>query len=207
MPPNFLAYKAEHLLKVNSQRRAMSLPTSFDVPVLTKGEVQYFPEAKMEHQPATCYNCPHFNYGRSCELIGPEIAIRKFIYPEKATSDAKRIEYWPCCSAWLRGEPNYGSEHFHEVRYGAESLGLGWINSPRVGQEIGGANCGGKNGGDDCDHYCTEGDDKRAEPTAFCRVLQDQVENGAVCSAWRDDDWLPWQSAEDLLEELCSTEG
>lgn len=180
----------------------MSQPTLMGVPILNKGQVQYIPEGQMEGEPATCYNCPFYNYGRSCKLIGPTIEVRKMVYPPQATADAKRIEYWPCCSAWTRGEPNYGPEEFLDQHSSPDTLGLGWINVPEVGQAIGGANCGGKNGGDDCDHYCVDGpQDKREYPTGFCRVLQSEVENGAVCSAWQDDDWVDWTRAQNILKE------
>jgi hypothetical protein len=201
MPANFLAYKIQHLKKINSQRRALSQPTFVDVPVLTKGQVQYIPEGEMDGKPATCYRCPFFNYGRSCKLLGDRVSIRKFTYPPAPTADAKQIEFWPCCSAWTPGEPNYGDEEFFDNLATPETLGLIWINAPKIGQEYGGANCGGKNGGDDCDHYITEGDDKREECTAFCRVLQQTVENGAVCSAWQDDDEIDWQRAQNILND------
>jgi hypothetical protein len=204
MPNNFLVYGLDALRKVNSQRRALSQPTITSLPILNKGQVQYIPEGAMEGEPASCYNCPFFNRtGKSCRLIGPSVTIRKFIYPPKPTADAKQIEYWPCCSAWMRGEPNYGPSKFMDCLSSPDTLGLGWINVPELGQDIGGANCGGKDGGDDCDHYCTDGPgDKRDYPTAFCRVLQSQVENGAVCSAWMDDDWVDWTKAQALLKEL-----
>lgn len=202
MPPNFLTYKLRDLTKINAQRRALSQPTITDVPVLTKQQVMYVSEGQMEGEPATCYNCPFFNYDRSCRLLGPNVRVKKFVYPPKATADAKRIEYWPCCGEWTRGEPNYGTEQFLASPSNPDSIGLGWINAPEVGQDIGGANCGGKSGGDDCDHYITKGDDKRAEPTAFCRVLHSQVECGGVCAAWMDDDWVSWDRAQNILKEL-----
>src|SRR5215469_8491971 len=110
MPRNFLTYKAENLRKINAQRRALSQPTILDPPTLTKGQVMYVPEAQMEGEPATCYNCAFYNYDRSCRLMGENVKIKKFVYPPEATADAKRIEYWPCCSAWTKGEPNYSSE-------------------------------------------------------------------------------------------------
>ena len=200
MPPNFLAYKAANLSKINAQRRALSQPTLTGVPILTKAQVMYVPEGAMEGEPSSCYNCPFFNYDRSCQLIGPRVKVKKLIYPAQATSDAKRIEYWPCCGEWTRGDPNYGEEKFIASN-SPDSTGLGWINAPKVGQEYGGANCGGKDGGDDCDHFITIGEDKRAEPTAFCRVLQSEVENGAVCCAWMDDDFLSWDRAQNILKE------
>lgn len=181
----------------------MSQPTIIDVPVLTRGQVMYIPEAKMNGEPASCYNCPMFNYGRSCMTMGPNVKIRKFIYPPEATADAKRIEYWPCCSNWYPGEPNYGKEKFEDNIQSPDTMGLGWINAPEIGQKYGGANCGGKNGGDDCDNYCTDGEgDKREYPSAFCRVLQSDVENGAVCTGWMDDDWLSWDRAQNILREM-----
>lgn len=202
MAVNFKIFKAAELRKVNAQRRALSQPTILDPPTLTKGQVMYVPEAQMEGEPACCYNCHFYNYERSCQFMGPEVKVKKFVYPPEATSDAKRIEYWPCCSAWMRGEPNYGPETFTDNRQSPDSLGLGWINAPGVGQDIGGANCGGKDGGDDCDHYITAGDDKRVEPTAFCRVLGTNVECGGVCSAWMDDDWCSYDRAQNILREL-----
>jgi hypothetical protein len=201
MPPNFKVFTIENLRKINSQRRALSQPTIVGPPVMTKGQVQYVPEGEMGGEPATCYNCHFYNYGRSCRLLGERIQIRKLTYPPKPTADAKQIEYWPCCSAWMRGEPNYGREEFVEELSSVDTMGLGWINAPQPGCAISGANCSGKNEGDDCDHYITNGDDKRAEPTAFCRVLQQQVEGGAVCSAWMDDDWLSYDRAQNILKE------
>ncbi len=201
MPPNFLVYKIKDLRKTNAQRRALSMAKFTDVPILTKDQVMYVPEGAMQGEPSSCYNCAFFNYDRSCQLIGDKVCVKKFVYPPEATADAKRIEYWPCCGMWTRGEPNYGPERFTTTQ-SPDSVGLGWINAPAPGQDCGGANCGGKDGGDDCDHYITIGDDKRAEPTAFCRVLQSDVECGAVCTAWKDDDYLTWDKAQNLLKEL-----
>lgn len=135
-------------------------------------------------------------------LIGPNVPVRRFIYPPVATSDAKRIEYWPCCGEWYRGQPNYGPQKFVECPSTPDELGLGWINAPNVGQEIGGANCGGSNGGDECDFYVTEEADARGTTEGWCRVLQQDVPNGAVCAAWRDDDWVDYQRGSALLKEL-----
>lgn len=202
MADNFLVYKAKNLSKINAQRRALSQPTITDVPILTKGQVLFTPAGHMNGEPASCYNCVAYNYGKSCMKIGPETDIRKFIYPPKATADAKPIEYWPCCSMHDYGEPNYGDEKFIS-RNDPTNVGLGWINAPKPGQKLGGANCGGAGGGDDCDHFCTDGPgDKRDYPTAFCRVLQTPVENGAVCAAWEDDDLVPWEKAQALMKEL-----
>lgn len=201
MPPNFLSYKVEHLRKINSMRRAASQPDNILVPILTKGQVFFTPASQMHDEPASCYNCVHYNYGRSCQKIGENVPIKKFTYPKESKGDSKPIEYWPCCSIQDFGEPNYGEEVFISHN-DPSNLGLGWINAPKVGQEHGGANCGGQNDGDDCDHYITEGSDKREEKSAFCRVLQCTVNGGDVCSAWDDDDLLDWQQGVDILREL-----
>lgn len=202
MPPNLLAYKLKDLRKVNSQRRALSGSTIVDVPVLTTGEMLYIGEGQMQGGPATCYRCPFYNYGRSCQFMGPHVEVRKFVYPPAPTEDSKSIEYWPCCGMFIPGKPNYGPEKFFDTVMSPDQLDLGWINAPRIGQAVGGANCGGKWGGDDCDHYITKGDDKRAEPTAFCRVKQGTVENGGVCAVWGDDDWIDSGRGAMLLKEL-----
>lgn len=155
----------------------------------------------MGEEPASCYNCSLYNFGRTCQLLGPRVPVKKFLAPPRPTADAKVIEYWPCCSAWLRGDPNSGEEKFNDPLVSADTTGIGWINAPKPGMEYSGANCSGKNGGDDCDHYTTKGWDKREEPTAFCRVLQQEVEGGGVCSAWMDDDWMTFDRAQNILRE------
>jgi hypothetical protein len=207
MNSGFYKYRDSNLRKVNSIRRAISQPTQADiVPVLSKGQVLFVPAAQMNHEPASCYNCTFYNHGQSCQLIGSSVVVKKFTYPREATGDAKQIEYWPCCSMHNYGEPNYGPAEFCNERNDPDYLDLGWVNAPSVGQEYGGANCGGGNGGDDCDMYMTEGADKRAEPTGFCRVLQSVVANGDICAAWRDDDWVSWRVAQSNLKELESNE-
>lgn len=196
MPENFFKYRAAQLAKINSQRRAQSQPDIYCVPTLTKGQVMFVSAGEMNNEPASCYNCEFYNAGRSCQLIGPHVEVRKFIYGEPD----KAIEYWPCCSMHTYGTPNHSSDRFIATS-DPSNLGLLWINAPRVGLEYSGANCGGINGGDDCDNYCTKGDDKRAEPTAFCRVLQAEVENGAVCTAWMDDDRIEYWQAANILKE------
>jgi len=206
MADDFVVYRAEQLRKVNAQRRALSQPDVYVVPTLKPAEVLFVPASGMGGEPATCYNCKEYNYGRSCEYFGPHVSIRRFIYPRIATADAKRIEYWPCCSMWDRGQPNYGPAKFHERTDSPDELGLGWINAPAVGQEIGGANCGGSNGGDECDFYVTIKADARDTDSGFCRVLQQEVDTGAVCAAWRDDDWVDYQRGSQLLKELDRAE-
>jgi hypothetical protein len=207
MPIDFKAYTAENIRKVNAQRRALSQPDVYLVPTLKPAEVLFVPASKMGGEPATCYNCGRYNAGRSCMLIGPHVEIRKFIYPVQATADAKQIEYWPCCGEWARGEPNEGPEQFCDELDTPDELGLGWINAPKVGQSIGGANCGGPNGGDECDFYITDTADARDTKSGFCRVLQSDVEAAAVCAAWRDDDWVDYQRGSALLAELNNGKG
>jgi hypothetical protein len=192
----FLKYRSKHLSKVNSIRRAVSQPDIYTIPTLDKSSVLFVSAAEMHNEPASCYNCRFYNYGKSCGLIGPHTSVRKFIYG----APDKPIEYWPCCGAHEHGEPNYGIEAFRAAN-SPSTLGLIWINGPRIGLEYGGANCGGSGGGDDCDFYMTEGDDKREEPTGFCRVLQSEVANGDVCAAWNDDDKVSWQQAQAILAE------
>jgi hypothetical protein len=206
MPNDFKVMTAEHLRKWNAQRRALSQPDVYLVPALKPSQVLFVPAAKMGGEPATCYNCQLYNYGKSCMLMGKNILIYKFIYPPKATADAKRIEYWPCCGMWDRGQPNFGAPKFMENLSTPDELGLIWINAPEPGLEISGATCGGMAGdkpiADECDHYISKEADARDAPTAFCRVLQQDVENGAVCAAWIDDDRLEYFQAVSLMREL-----
>lgn len=205
MARNLLVYTLKHLKKVNAQRRAMSQPDIYTVPVPDKGEVLFTSAAEMHNEPASCYNCIFYNCGRSCQLIGPHVIIRKFTFPLEATSDSKPIEYWPCCSMHMYGEDNDGDERFLSTA-APDEMGLVWINAPKVNQSCGGANCGGSNGGDDCDSYMIDGDDKRDAPSGFCRVLQCEVQNGDVCSQWRDDDRLTCDQAQNILREQSEKE-
>jgi len=206
MAKDFFVYRADNLRKSNAQRRALSQPDVYLVPTLKPAEVLFVPASGLQGEPTTCYNCKEYNFGKSCEYFGPHVEIRRFVYPRTETADAKRIEYWPCCSMWDRGQPNYGPAKYHERTDSPDELGLGWINAPSVGQDISGANCGGAHGGDECDFYITPGPDARAYDTGFCRVLQQEVDNGAVCAAWRDDDWVDYQRGSALLKELSGAE-
>ena len=204
MARNLLIYRAEHLRKINSMRRAISQPDIYTVPVPNKGQVLFVSAAEMHNEPASCYNCAFYNRDKSCQLIGPHVIIRKFIYPPAPTSDSKQIEYWPCCSMQQYGDPHEGEKFI--ACNPPDQLGLIWINAPKPGQEQGGANCGGSNGGDDCDSYMIEGDDKRDTPSGFCRVLQCEVQNGDVCTQWMDDDRMTWEQAQNILREQSEKE-
>jgi hypothetical protein len=197
----FLTYRDKHLPKINAIRRAISQPDIYTQPVLGKGQVLFTPASEMNDEPASCYNCNFYNSGRSCQLIGPHVTIRKFTYGDPD----KSIEYWPHCAAHCFGEANQGPERFIATS-DPSYLNLLWINAPRVGLSKSGANCGGTNGGDDCDYYMTKGDDKRAEPEGFCRVLQANVANGDHCTCWTDDDKVPWQQAQSILQEISGSE-
>lgn len=203
MADDFKVMRAENLRKWNAQRRALSQPDVYCVPTLKPAEVLFVPAAEMESEPASCYNCCRYNYGKTCQLIGPHVPVRRFIYPPNATSDAKQIEYWPCCSEWYRGKPNYGPAAYNAVLNTPDELGLGWINAPEVGQDMGGANCGGPHGGDECDFYITKEADARDTTVGWCRVLQQDVSASAVCAAWRDDDLVDYARGSALLKELA----
>lgn len=202
--PGFLAYKPEHLRKINSMREASSMVYITTSPTLEKGQVLFSSAANSHDEPRSCYNCFMFNRdAKTCKLMGPAVRVEKFIYPPTGTEVAKRIEYWPACGMWAYGTPIVGKPVYKELPFDEpDDLGFGWINAPVVGQPHGGANCGGTNGGDDCDNFIVAGDDKRASPTGFCRVLRQDVENGACCTAWGDDDFISWQKGQDLLKDL-----
>lgn len=199
----FPVYGAEQIRKVNAMRRAFSAPSSSASVVNTKGEALFVTAEEMNDEPASCYNCQFYNAkAETCQLIGKRHIIKKIIWPQKATADSKQIEYWPCCSMQLYGKPNYGDAKYISSS-DADYLGLLWINAAEVGQPHGGANCGGCKGGDDCDHYTTDGKKPKWETaTGFCRALQVTVACGDVCAQWRDDDTLQWQDAQRLIGEI-----
>jgi hypothetical protein len=200
-PGGFPIYGPKQIPKINAMRRAFSAPRDLAPVVNTKGEALFVTAEELHDEPASCYNCLFYN-GKveTCQFIGKEHKIRKIIWPQDPVPpDSKKIEYWPCCSLQTYGNPN-AAEPKYISSSDPDYIGLIWINAPKVGQEYGGANCGGVNGGDDCDHYQTDG--KRAKwesPTGFCRALQTTVAAGDVCAQWRDDDTLQWQDAQRLI--------
>jgi hypothetical protein len=204
----FPVYGPEQLRKINAMRMAFSAPDSLAPVVNTKGEALFTTAEDMNDEPASCYNCQFYNEkAERCALMGPRKVIKKFIWPKEATADAKQIEYWPCCSMQFYGEPNKGEPVYRVFANDPDYMGLIWINAPKPGQKYGGANCGGVNGGDDCDHYQVDGDEPKWESaTGFCRALQTQVAAGDVCCQWRDDDTLQWQDAQRLLGELSDAD-
>lgn len=196
----FIKYTNKNVPKVNAIRRAQSLPDLRLPPILDNGSVLFSSADSANNEPRSCANCVFYNNGRSCQLIGPHVPIRKFTWPPERTADSKPIEYWPVCGYWIHGKPNTGEPRFIAV-LDPEDMGLGWVNAPKAGQSLGGTCCGGRNGGDDCDLWMTEKDDKRSCDTGFCRVLQKDTANMDCCSAWRDDDWITWQMAQERFNE------
>lgn len=203
MIDGFYKYQAkpELVKKINAIRINQSRPDLCGVPILQPGQVSFSPASAAHEEPRSCYNCFMYNYGKSCAILPPRLEIRKFTSPLKREDNAKPIEFWPVCGYWVYGKPNYGP-----ARYSAElspdDAGLSWINAPEIGQEQGGASCGGKNGGDDCDFWLVEGDgDKREEATGFCRVLQRDTDNLDCCSAWIDDDILDWRMVQERFRQ------
>jgi hypothetical protein len=195
----FLTYKAENLKKINSIRRVISAPDAKLPPILNNGQVSFSSAESANREPRSCYNCPFYNYDRSCQLMGQSLKIAKLIWPKQPTGDSKQIEYWPVCSYWIPGEPNYGpSKKIASIN--PDDAGLCWINAPRVGLDYSGSCCGGQNGGDDCDFFMVPGDDKREFDTGFCRVLQRDVNNMDCCSAWLDDDLVGWRTAQERFK-------
>jgi hypothetical protein len=195
----FLTYREENLRKINSIRRVISAPDAKLPPILNNGQVLFSSASTADNEPRSCYNCPFFNYERSCQLMGSQVEIHKLFWPKQATSDSKQIEYWPVCGYWVKGEPNYGEEKC-VAHLNPDDAGLGWVNAPKPGQEYGGTSCGGRGGGDDCDLWMTEGADKREEDSGFCRVLQRETQNLDCCSAWVDDDLVSWRTAQERFK-------
>lgn len=200
----FPIYGPDQLRKVNAMRMAFSAPDSVAPVVNTRGEALFSTAEEMDDEPASCYNCQFYNKkAETCSLIGKHKVIKKLIWPMQATEEAKQIEYWPCCSMQFHGKPNDGEPVYRAFASDPDYMGLVWINAPKVGLALGGANCGGVNGGDDCDHYQTEGDTPKWESaTGYCRALQSKVAAGDVCCQWRDDDKLEWQDAQRLLTDM-----
>jgi hypothetical protein len=195
----FLSYQDRHLDKINSIRRVISAPDAKLPPILNNGQVTFSSAADAHDEPRSCYNCTFYNYGRSCKLLGQSLKIKTFIFPPEATDDSIRIEYWPVCSYWVPGEPQYGPE-VNIASLNPDDAGLCWINAPRLGLDYSGSCCGGQNGGDDCDYFMVPGPDKRSFESGFCRVLQRDVQNMDCCSGWRDDDLLDWRTAQERMK-------
>lgn len=188
--------------KINTIRIGQSRPDLKSPPILTEGDVLFSSAASASDEPRSCYNCPFFNYGKSCKLMGKSVEIHKFTWPKEKRDGAKPIEFWPVCGMWIKGEPNFGPEDFY-AKLDPDEAGLGWVNAPEPGQELSGTSCGGANGGDDCDLWLIEGTsgDKRAAKSGFCRVMQKSTGNMDCCTCWQDDDFLTWQMVKERFSE------
>lgn len=194
----FPVYTKEQLPKIDSMRRDKSQPDFFGVPILTDSQVLYTTGKELGDKPASCYTCTEHNKDFTCERMGPEVKVAKVTGHRDS---GEQIEYWPCCSMHnYTDNPRSESPTYHEILDTPASIGLIWINAPKPGQKYGGANCGGVNGGDDCDSYFVKSGEKWDSSQGFCRVLQHQVDVDAVCTAWKDDDILTWEDAQQLIK-------
>jgi len=193
----FIEYGPEQLPKVNTQRRDKSQPDFYGIPVLTDTEAQYLTAGEIGNKPTSCYTCTIQQSDRTCGLLGPSIKVEKF---RGSRDSGEQIEYWPCCDEFEYGKPQTGKPDYHSSLSTPDKVGLVWINAPKVGQSFGGANCGGINGGDDCDRYRTRGQKEKWDvDSGLCTVLQHEVEGGAVCRMWHDDDELTWREAQQFI--------
>lgn len=194
----FVEYREKQLPKTNAMRRDKSQPDFFGVPILTDGQVMFTRASEMGDKPASCYTCQFQQSDETCNLLGPTVPVRKV----RGNKDSgEQIEYWPRCNGWCYGNPQKGKPHYSEYLSTPDQLGLIWINAPKVGQALGGSNCGGISGADDCDHYITSGRvEKWDTKQGACRVLQHSVGAGDFCIGWRDDDILAYQDARILME-------
>lgn len=194
----FVEYGPEQLPKVDALRRDKTQPSFFGIPIISDEAVMLTRASEMGGHPASCYTCQAQQSDETCFYMGPSIRVAKV----KGTSDSgEQIEYWPCCGMHNYGDPRKGKPVYSDELSSPSTLGLVWINAPKLGQAYGGANCGGVDGGDDCDSYLVEGKVEKWDTThGFCRVLQHEVGVGDVCTAWHDDDELPWEEAQMLMQ-------
>jgi len=195
-PGGFIEYGKEQLPKIDSMRRDKTQPDFYGVPILHDEQVMFTRASEMGNKPASCTTCHYQQSDKTCHLIGPSITVSK-VTGHKESGDP--IEYWPCCDMHSYGEPSKEKPHYDEVLSNPNTLGLVWINAGEPGQPYGGANCGGVEGGDDCDHYMVSKGDKWENPQGLCRVLAHTVDAGDVCTAWWDDDILEWEEAQQLI--------
>jgi hypothetical protein len=196
--PGFPVYGKEQLPKVNAMRAAKSQPDFHGIPILHDQNVTFTSADSMENRPASCFNCALMNTDKTCMLMSAEIVVD--------TVTIEGIEYWPRCADFVPGGGN-GGQALHLTLQSPDQLGLVWINAPKPGQEFGGSNCGGCDGGDDCDHYMVKAGEKWDNPQGECRVLQHTVNCGDYCAAWWDDDILQWQEAQNQLANSASETG
>ncbi len=196
-PGGFVEYGKDQLDKIDSMRRDKSQPEFYGVPILRDEEVGFARAADIGNKPASCYTCKERTTDDTCERLGPSVLVKK-VTGSRESGDP--IEYWPCCSMHdYSGEEPTGKPEYHETLDTPKCLGLVWINAGKPGQAYGGANCGGINGGDDCDRYRVAKGEKWDSAQGLCTVLAHIVDAGDVCAAWRDDDILEWQEAQELM--------
>jgi len=199
-PGGFIEYGPKQLPKIDSMRRDKSLPDFFGVPILNDSDVAFTTADELGGKPASCYTCQDQTSELTCNRLGPGVKVEK-VTGHRDSGDP--IEYWPCCGQHEYCEDVANGKRFkpdYDAMDTPESLGLIWINASKPGQPFGGANCGGVEGGDDCDHYLVHGKAEKWDvASAYCRVLGHDVAGGAVCRAWRDDDQLPFAEAQMLI--------
>jgi len=195
-PGGFVEYGKEQLPKVDSMRRDKSQPDFFGIPIISDEAVMFTRASELGDKPASCYTCQAQQADLTCFYMGSGVKVAKVT---GSADSGDPIEYWPCCGMHNYGTRQTGVPVYADILSDPSSLGLVWINAPKVGQPFGGANCGGGNGGDDCDHYTVKSGEKWDNPSGYCRVLCHSVENGDVCTAWHDDDELQFEEAQMLL--------
>jgi hypothetical protein len=195
-PGGFIEYGKEQLPKVDSMRRDKSQPDFYGIPILSDGAALFVRASEIGNKPASCYTCEKQQSDDTCYLLGTGVKVRK-VTGHRESGDP--IEYWPCCGSHQYGDGPEGKPEYSEHLSTPKSLGLVWINASEPGQKYGGSNCGGVEGGDDCDHYMVKSGEKWDNPQGFCRVLQHSVAAGDDCSAWHDDDELQWEEAQQLM--------
>lgn len=193
-PGGFIEYGPEQLAKVDSMRRDKSQPDLMGIPILHDEDAMYRRASEIGDKPASCYTCTMMK-DDTCSLLGPGVSTKK-VTGSRESGDP--IEYWPFCKRFTYGTP---AGKYAEKFENPNTIGLIWINASKPGQKFGGANCGGGNGGDDCDNYIVKGKvEKWDAEQGHCRVLAHTVNNGDLCTAWRDDDILQWEEAQNLLK-------
>jgi len=194
----FPVYGKEQLDKIDSMRRDKSQPSFFGVPILRDEDVMFTRASELGDKPASCYTCHMQQSDLTCALMGPSVKVSKVT---GSRDSGEAIEYWPCCGMHDYGDPQKGKPAYVEHLSNPSTLGLVWINAPKPGCKYGGANCGGVNDGDDCDHYAVKGkEEKWKADHGHCRVLQHEVAGGDVCGAWHDDDELQFEEAQQLIK-------
>lgn len=198
-PGGFAIYGNKNLPKMNAWRRAASQVKMKDPPILTRGQVLFSTAESAHDEPRSCFNCPMlYEEAGRCKYFGPRTKIYKFT---EGAKDGNPIEYWPVCGYWNYGTPSREKPVYFESLLDPEDAGLGWVNAPKPGLKLSGSCCGGANDGDDCDMWSTEGTEEKWEAlTGFCRVLQTTTANLDCCACFTDDDWIPWQTAQQFLK-------